>query len=351
MKHLCKNIILVVVSYSLVFAAPVSAKTVSASQFTAVKNYVNGSASKSFLDLTQKLEKDLPPKFYEVMMQRTKGANGKQWFQAAKIADNYSYFRFGDSKVFIRTAKEKGQTVLYANGLKIDQQDFKNLKAVENKMLYALVLGMSAKKTSFLDLFEFKKSFAGQIISETAKGSTAIVAPPVKTPCETYLANLTAIQIEAVDEAAKIRATEDYKKLNPQLAQECTPPAAVAANSQVVRSKRDMWILAAASIGMLLFMIFMASRNKDNKKNNNGGKNNDDEEPEDGVGRGDSPTKPNKGHVNCGGKNAQCGDNAGEPTAPPDDAEDYNYYDLNEDSDGSGRGTNDQNPVSKTRKK
>lgn len=343
MRHLYINFILVVVSYSLALNPPVLAKQVSsADSYADVQAYVNGSGKRTFRGLVQKMEKDLPTNLYDEAIQKTKGVNGKSWFSAAKMASNYVYLRFIDSKVFVRLAIEKGDNVFYANGIKITESDFRDIKKVQNKLFIAYVKGLPAsKKTSFLNLFELNKAEANTKFeeAETAVGAPLdATKPAVSTECD--LIHKTYINACQQKDWA---TADDVLKNNSDkcgFSKDMIGKAQTASTSK--NDKMGLWIFLGAAL-----LMFLLARKKKKKKAA--------EVPEDtnGVGRGGN----GNGHVNCGGAGAQCGDdtstvtNPGEPVAPPS-SDDPNYYDDSSDSsstDTSGR-TDTSNSVFKTKK-
>ncbi len=356
MRHLYKNLVLVVLSYSLALSSPASAQ--SSENYSAVKGYVNGSGKKSFKALFQKMDKGVPSNFYEEALKKAKGSEGSKWFDAAKLATNYSYFRIGNSKIFIRTSVEKGQTVFYANGLKITDKDFRDLKKVDNLLYLAYVAGYSApKKSAFLNLFEIQDVNAGQAVPETGDSEGVVVQPQVKDECA-----------EAAQAARSAHAS------NPQLAADiinaanaqsgCSIPPLVitnlgpAAPGKTGMSNQDKIVLAIFAI---IFLLLMIKKNK--KKSRSEVPEDQDCEGRGGVGCDDEDYDDDDGQVNCGGDGAQCGEGAtpppvapptapGEPTAPPT----YQPPTTDAESDtGTGRDEYDPNqysiPMSKTKKK
>lgn len=314
MRHLIKNCILVAVSYSLALSSPAYAKNTD--NFLVVKNYVNGSGSKNFKSLVEKMEGELPVSLYEQALKNTRGADGKRWFQAAKLANNYIYVRHNNSKIFIRVTEEKAKTVLYANGIKIHEDDFRNPTNVQNKLFLAYLAGLPAKKTSMLDFLNFNSAFAG----ETAQSAQGTDTPaPVNNQCN----NLADTILRSL--AQKPPDTQTAKEIcNQPQAKECNFPASTCSNiTPAVVSGLQKGAGASNFSGphFAMFMIFaiamilLASRNK--SKNNKPKPTKppaEVPEPGEGVGRDPVPNPPPGGGVNCGP--AGC-PGAGTPTAPP----------------------------------
>lgn len=312
MRHL-KSLLLVVISYSLALGTPAAAKA-DVDGFLLMKDYVNSPGKKNFQTLFPKMEKDLPTAYYEQGLKLLKGSNGKSWFQAAKIATNYTYLRFNNSKIFVRVATEKDKTVFYANGIRIHEDDFRNISTVQNKLGIAFVIGLPAPKTSLWNLFKFNEAYASSKFDETATGEPINVIPalgPVsgQTECDQIRADYNVFMQAGNKEGAAVTAQKMKEK-------DCEGAAAVITNTPAATASNDktglFLFLAAAALILLL-----ATRNKKKKAPT--------EVPEDtnGVGRGEG--SGTGGGVNCGGEGAQCGGGGtttptpetGTPTAPP----------------------------------
>lgn len=357
MRHLIKNTILVVVSYSLALSAPVSARSVD--NFTAVKNYVNGGGKKTLKGLIEKMESDLPTSFYDQALKKTRGADGKRWYQAAKLANNYIYLRFNNAKVFVRVTEDKGQTVFYANGIRIAENDFRNMNKVQNKLYVAYLAGLPSKKASLLDFFKASESCAST--AEVAPGDRTDVpgVPPTNAPVDQC-----SLLIDQI--AGALQATPPDTQTANELCQgpsvrDCSLPPGVCSNigsgaaSGDDDNKLGLFLFAAAAI----LILFLAMRNK---KKKNPEVTPEVPEDENGVGR----TPPTGGGVNCGGDGAQCpgnptptpvpvSPNPGTPTPPPTGgsgvpvSNDPNYYGMPVNGTDRPQGAPVGNPVFKTR--
>lgn len=303
MRHYIKSFILVVVSYSLAMGTPAAAKA-DLDSFTMMKNYVNGSGKKDFQTFFQKMERELPTGLYEAGLKKLKGTEGKKWFQAAKLADNYSYFRLNNSKVFIRTTVENNKTVFYANGIKIHEDDFRNINDVQNKIIIAYVAGLPSQKTSFWNIFKLEEANAATKYQEVGESQSVTLTPTSSndnktSECEQLRQEYTgALQSGNKQLATDLATTEKGKQ--------CGITAAVAANTTAAVAGMN-----PALIGIGVFIIaalLLLSMGKGKKKNTS------KEKPEDtnGVGRGgDNPSNPGgsgSGGVNCG---TNCGSGSG----------------------------------------
>lgn len=334
MRHLLKNLIVVVLSYSLALSSPVAAKTNSLRTFDQVKSYVNGSSKKSFKGLIQKLELILPDKVYEDALKRMKAPEGSRWFDAAKIANNYSYFRILNSKIFIRTTEEKGQVVFYANGMKIKESDFRSMKLVENKLMMAFVAGYSApQKNAFLTILNILEADAGPIDVAPALPEQQVVADIEE--CERIAMSYNQMLTQDPNAAQSMLVAENAD------GDTCFIPPAVATNTvpaaAVVTSGFGRYLPYALMGLAALLVLFAIARNNKNKNNSTPPPPPPPpttppttppptETPEDtsGVGRDDYNPYPTGG-VNCGGDGANCGETTpvpveyvpGEPSSEP----------------------------------
>ncbi len=316
MRHIFKNSILVVLSYSLALSTPVVAKP--KDNFVVVKNYVNGGGKKTFKGLIEKMEGELPVTFYDQALKKTRGASGMQWFQAAKMANNYLYLRFNNSKIFVRVTEEKGKTVFYANGLKIHENEFRNIKSVQNKLLLAYFVGLPARKSSMLDFFSTNKAFAGGIQQppEVVTGDGTTTDTVVNT-CNLVGDDIArAVQENDIETAKEICESEKAIACNFPLGTcDKYTAAAIGGTNSTSFFKRNMGLILAIIAGLLMYLLSKRKNKKDPKP----------EEPappvepvplepapvdpvpvevpEDTTGEG---RDPNGG--GCGGEGAQCGD-------------------------------------------
>ncbi len=325
MRHLIKNAVLVVVSYSLALTTPVLARTDSTQSFNRVKNYINSSSKKKSLrKLIVMMEKDLPVSFYDNALQQTKGAQGRKWFQAAKVANNYVYFRVGDSKVFIRVTQEKDKTVFYANGIRIHENEFRNINNVSNKLILSLVAGLSGKNVSLLEMLGFKSAFAGKF-QEAAPSTPVITETPITAvsgECDILAQTITSsLQQNPPDKrsAEEMCQTDQVKQCNLPANICSNMPIAVKKAGTGFFNKNNMGPIIAGVMGLAFLLIIMMRKNKRNNKKKPG------EVPEPTTGVGRDPVVPGTG-VNCGGEGAQCDPMPGQPTSPPTDV---NVYDPN----------------------
>jgi hypothetical protein len=329
MRHLIKNSILVVVSYSLALSSPAYAKPVD--NFAVVKNYVNGGGKKNLKGLIEKMEGDLPTTFYEEALQKTRGANGKMWYQAAKLANNYIYVRFNNSKLFVRVTEVKGETVFYANGIKITDNDFRNQKTVQNKLYLAYVAGLPARKTSMLDFLEFTKSFAGDEVAPADRVDTGPIYLGNTGPannCDVIIASITRSLQESPPDMQSVSEQCQNEAQRCDLQSVCNNRDAVVAGPGGANTANNRDAVVAGpggantannrdKIGLMLFglfalfILFKMLRGKKKKAPETPVV---PEVPEDenGVGR----TPPVTGGVNCGGNGAQC-PGTGTPTPVP----------------------------------
>jgi hypothetical protein len=343
MRHLIKNFILVALSYSLSLSTPAAAKPSGSDNFIVVKNYVNSPGKKTFKGAFEKMEKDLPSNFYEQNIKKLKGDNGKMWFQAAKLADNYSYFRINNSKIFIRTTSEKGKTVFYANGVRIDDADLsgKDFRLAELKLFTAYAKGTAKNKSALLDFLKSVSARAStkfEPVPETSKGSAVDVTPTDDRNCELIKKQFEDAKAQAKT-AEELAYLQDMSNQNQSCGLVMGPVSGGAATAS--QGKANIWIILA----MLAAFLLLISKKKKKKAS-------ETPETECGVGRGISPNDgkcvprptptPEPGHVNCGGDGAQCGGSEtttpGNPTSPPTSgtvSDDPNYY--GESSTTSGR--------------
>ena len=160
-----KNLICTFVAYSMAFATPAAgASSNAASDFKNVKSYLNSKGKKNYKSFLMKMEKSLPSNFYEESMKSMKGELGKGFFDSAKITNRYAYFRFDGSKILVRFKTKNGKIVFIANGIEINEGDFKNMKIVYGKLFRAHIKGRSNKRkktqTSFLNLISWNQAFA-----------------------------------------------------------------------------------------------------------------------------------------------------------------------------------------------
>ena len=159
-----RDLIGIFVIYSMAFATPAAGASSKTSDFSKIKTYLNSKKKKSYSSLLRQMESSLPSGFYEKAMKNMKGSAGKKFFDFAKINNRYAYFRFNDSKITIRFKTKKGKTVFLANGIKINESDFRDMRVVQGKLMLAYIKGTLSKKrktrTSFLDLIEWSKAFA-----------------------------------------------------------------------------------------------------------------------------------------------------------------------------------------------
>jgi hypothetical protein len=364
MRHLIKNSILVVVSYSLALSSPAYAKPVD--NFAVVKNYVNGGGKKNLKGLIEKMEGDLPTTFYEEALQKTRGANGKMWYQAAKLANNYIYVRFNNSKLFVRVTEVKGETVFYANGIKITDNDFRNQKTVQNKLYLAYVAGLPARKTSMLDFLEFTKSFAGEVVAPADRVDTG---PAPANNCDVIIASITRSLQESPPDMQSVSEQCQNEAQRCDLQSVCNNRDAVVAGPGGANTANNRDKIGLMLFGLFaLFILFKMLRGKKKKAPETPVV---PEVPEDenGVGR----TPPVTGGVNCGGNGAQCPGTGtptpvpgtyipGAPSAPPTTgtpvtppttgapvSNDPNYYGMPINDANRPLGTPTGNPVFKSK--
>lgn len=270
-----------------------------------VRMYVNSSGKKTFKGLVEKMEEGLPTNLFEEATKKTKGSDGKLWFDAAKIATNYVYLRWGDSKIFIRSTALKGKNVFYANGVAINESDFTNIKLVQSKLYLAFVRGLPSKKSALNAIFgveanaetTFVEVADGDPSATAGKGAGAGPASTQEDQC--------AMIRQAYTEANSGGNTE----LGNQIAQanpDCGLGILPIGTAQPTQSNNKMGLFIF--LGMLLLFLLLKNR----KKNKSSG-----EVPEDtnGVGRDDD------GHINCGGEGAQCGNYDGDGSGTDDEGE------------------------------
>lgn len=315
MRHFLTSFIVVFVSYSLGLSTPAAGARSRNIDYNSVKSYVNSPGKKNIRTFVTKMEQGIPSEVYENAIKETKGQNGKIWFDAAKIGDNYGYFRLGSSKMFTRTSVKNGKVVFYVNGVEIQEKEFNNLRALKTKLFFAYLMGLKNRKVSFLDFFSHH-AYAGSggvVNPETATsniniGGSSPRADDIATePSESCIQaldrmdNMNDKEIKnGVKDARVVCAnqpifknnTDDeivdnvklYKKENPEK-----------------KDKKWLWILLG--VGALIFLLFMLKKKKEKKKEDpkNPGETPEDENP---VGRGDDfPVPPV-----CNGVGAQCGD-------------------------------------------
>ena len=160
-----KHLICTFVVYSMAFATPVAGFSSNASSdFERAKSYLNSKGKKNYRSFLMKMEKSLPSNFYEESMKSMKGKLGKGFFDSAKVTNRYAYFRFDGSKILIRFKTKKGKIVFLANGIEINEGDFKNMEVVYGKLLRAHIKGRLNKskktRTSFLNLMSWNQAVA-----------------------------------------------------------------------------------------------------------------------------------------------------------------------------------------------
>ena len=213
--EILKKLIGIFVIYSMAFATPVVARPKS-SEFKKIKSYLNSKGKKSYRSLFSKMEKDLPSRFYETSIKRLKGKAGKGFFDSAKINNKYAYFRFNNSKILIRFKTKKGKMVFLANGIEINEEDFRDMKIVRGKLILAQIKGKAnqkkGKKTSFLELIKWNQAFAANY-KETMRGNQAgddreLEADPIcplssEKPCEAFCVRL-------MDDVADVVANTEF---------------------------------------------------------------------------------------------------------------------------------------------
>lgn len=346
MRHLYVNFVLVFVSYSLALVNPATAKPRTIDGFSITQTYVNSKGKKSFKEFLLKTGDQLPPSLYEDALKQVQGDLGKKWFQAAKIATNYTYFRYFNSKVFIRTVTEKGQTVFYANGMKIHENDFRNMNVVRNKLFIAFVKGLPAKKTSMFDVLDFSKAKAagkGRPVSNEAAGSGTAEArsnASSTNDCNDITAKYVNACTTGDHITAQALAAGDEGR-------ECNLGAIVAGNTSTAishnqsatstKTRTNTAVAIGVIVGLILLFLLMKNKKKNKKKakkdntpkpvaetpEDTNGKGRGEDRPRDGDDYGNGPVNCAPGQTNCGngsngsGWNGTITPTPGEPTSSP----------------------------------
>lgn len=330
MKRYFSSFLVVMLCYGLGLYSPAASAQSQRFDYGAVQKYVNSKGKKSVKDLVTKFENQLPSNMVEEVLKQSKSkAAANAWFDGASLGNNYAYMRVGKVKLVARTMMDtNGERVIMLNGIKITQNDFRDMKAVQGLVFAAYMKEALSKKGVFSYLFSPKVFAAGgepqsnELATGSGKGGKYDTGGMggVVSQCGPAIQAWQMIVSKPPQTAQE--KEECNQKLQEAKAQCCSDPG-MASGEMCKRNTCDgeliqaaseggdnkwMWILGIGAAALLLFLL-LGNKKKDKKPVDPPKPPPVDEEPEDETGVGRPP-------IMCQGAEANCGGNTTYPDPP-----------------------------------